>query len=424
MRTRQVMGLGIASLAIAGWAQTSQAGSYKFQPLHVFCQEKNCIDGAAPLAPLLRDEAGTLYGTTSQGGASNNAGTVFAMTPNGEGYDHKVVYSFCQQPSCTDGADPESAVIADVDGSLYGATRQGGAAGLGVLYKLTRNGDSWTYQVLYSFCAETNCKDGKYPQAGLSYAGRDSGAPWDKASPLFGTTSQGGKHSNGTVFALAPDGSGFQYKVIYHLRTEEFAKETQVDPDGNLMVVAGLGAKGGAGSLFQLAKDTWKKTNIHVFCHEQQGFLCLDGFSPFGQVLRDAAGNLFGTTISGGHGNLGVAYEVPATGGYKLLHEFCPTQVCTGDGSNPQAGLVMDSGGHLFGTTGSGGPLLRGVAYELSHDSGTWQESIIYEFCSQHRCQDGNDPIGEMLIDSNGNLIGITELGGRKDHGVVFELKP
>src|SRR5690349_6610257 len=99
MHIRRAIGVGVA-VALAGVAQTSQAGSYDFKALHLFCQEKNCTDGAMPLAPLLRDGSGALYGTTSQGGAFNNGGTVFAMAPNGEGYDYKVLYSFCHQAGC------------------------------------------------------------------------------------------------------------------------------------------------------------------------------------------------------------------------------------------------------------------------------------------------------------------------------------
>jgi uncharacterized repeat protein (TIGR03803 family) len=424
MMLSRVAGISIAVFAILALSQTPAAARYKLTALHLFCQERNCTDGAVPLAPLLRDRSGTLYGTTSRGGAFNDAGTVFAMIPNGTGYDYQVVYSFCQQVSCADGADPESAVITDVDGSLYGTTRQGGANGLGVLFKLTPNGGEWGYQALYSFCANAECKDGKYPQAALSYSGQGTGAPWDKSSPLFGTASQGGKYGNGVVFELNPTGAGFAYTSIYHPRTEEFPNTTQVDSAGNVLISAILGAKRGAGSLFQLANGTWKKSNVRVFCHKQQGIVCLDGFAPFGQLLRDAQGNLFGTTISGGAGNLGVAYELSAAGRYKVLFEFCPTQICTDTGANPQAGVVMDAAGHLFGTTGSGGTAMRGLAYELSHDSGRWQESVIYDFCSERRCRDGNDPIGEMLIDESGSLIGITEAGGLKDHGVVFALTP
>jgi uncharacterized repeat protein (TIGR03803 family) len=411
----------LAAIAVAAFAQPAAASALK--PLHLFCQQANCADGANPLAPLLMDQGGALYGTTSQGGHFNNGGTIFQMVPNGKGYDYAVIHDFCQQTNCADGTDPESALIADVNGNLYGVARQGGANSMGVLFKLARNGDSWTYEVLHSFCAKPNCTDGTHPATALSYTGKAPGAPWDGVSPLFGTTSQGGSHGNGTVFALTPDGGGFRYQVIYRMKTEEYASAVLVDPQGNVIVAASLGAKHGAGSLFQLAKDTWKKTNVYTFCQRQQGTVCLDGFAPYGELMRDAQGNLFGATISGGVVNLGVVYEIRATGGYRELYQFCPTLVCD-DGANPQAGVVMDAQEHLFGTTGAGGPALRGNAFELSHDTGKWVESVLYDFCSARRCRDGSDPIGDLRMDSNGNLLGITAYGGTQDHGVVFALKP
>ena len=423
MGVEQAVKAAVAALAIACLAHPCEAATYKLKPLHLFCQEANCTDGAVPLAPLLMDQSGALYGTTSQGGQFNNGGTVFQMVPNGKGYDYTVIHDFCQQANCTDGTDPESAVVEDVSGNLYGVARQGGANGMGVLFKLAHDGDSWTYTVLHSFCARPGCADGTHPATSLSYAGKASGASWDGVSPLFGTASQGGGHGNGTVFALTPNGSGFKYQVIYGMKTEEYASSVLVDPQGNVVVAASLGAKHGAGSIFQLAKDSWTKTAVYTFCHQQQGTVCLDGFAPYGELLRDAQGNFFGATISGGVVNLGVVYEIRAGGGYKELYQFCPTLVCD-DGANPQAGVVMDSGGHLFGTTSAGGPALRGNAFELSRDSGKWRESVIYDFCSARKCRDGNDPVGDLRIDGNGNLLGVTAYGGIKDHGVVFELMP
>jgi uncharacterized repeat protein (TIGR03803 family) len=413
----------VTAVTAAGLTTVAAASSYTLKPLHLFCQEADCTDGANPLAPLLMAESGALYGTASQGGHFNNGGVVFQMMPNGKGYDFAVVHEFCQQTNCADGTDPETALIADVSGNLYGVARQGGANGMGVLFRLSRTRKSWTYDVLHSFCARTNCADGTHPATALSYAGKVSGAAWDGVSPLFGTTSQGASHGNGTVFALTPEGSGFRYQVIYGMKTEEYASSVLVDPQGSVIVAAGLGAKGGGGSLFRLAKDTWKKNNIYVFCQQvEQGGVCVDGFGPIGEVLMDAAGNLFGATISGGRVNLGTAYEISAAGRYKELYQFCLSLVCD-DGANPEAGVVMDAEGHLFGTTAAGGPASRGNAYELSHDSGKWVESVIYDFCSAKRCRDGSDPIGDLRIDSSGNLIGVTAYGGIQDHGLVFVLK-
>jgi len=159
--------------------------------LYSFCAQTNCADGANPGAALIMDEAENLYGTTPVGGA-NDRGTVFELTPGGR---ETVLYSFCAQTNCTDGATPTAGLIMDKAGNLYGTTfHGGGTSDDGTVFVLTHRG---TETVLYSFCAQTDCGDGALPQAGLIM---------DKAGNLYGTTVQGGANNflGGVVFQLTP----------------------------------------------------------------------------------------------------------------------------------------------------------------------------------------------------------------------------
>jgi uncharacterized repeat protein (TIGR03803 family) len=182
------------------------AGNYTV--LHTFCSQVNCTDGYHPYAGLIKDASGSLYGTTYNGGATNNGlapggGTVFKLDSAGQ---FTVLHMFCSQPNCTDGGGPQSSLIEDSSGNFYGTTSIGGAhegAGLGgegTTFKLDNVGN---YTVLYSFCSQANCTDGSSPYAGLIE---------DASGNIYGTTISGGSMANSNV-------SG----VIFKLTTPDFA---------------------------------------------------------------------------------------------------------------------------------------------------------------------------------------------------------
>jgi uncharacterized repeat protein (TIGR03803 family) len=173
--------------------------------LYSFCSQPSCSDGGAPSAGLIADEHGALYSTTRSGGISNN-GTVFKLTPPPKGqtgWTETVLYSFCSQPSCSDGAFPFAGLIADEQGAFYGTTAGGGVGNNGTVFKLTpppKGQTGWTETVLYSFCSQPSCSDGAGPYAGLIA---------DEQRELYGTTSGGGSSGGyGTVFKLTPPPKG------------------------------------------------------------------------------------------------------------------------------------------------------------------------------------------------------------------------
>lgn len=182
----------------AVWAQTETV-------LYSFCEQKNCTDGAEPVAGIVFDQKGNLYGTTRTGGAYQycsdvgfGCGVVFKLTRAGE---YTLLHTFCEQGgNCTDGANPYAALVIDPKRNLYGTTEYGGVHGQGVVFKLTPEGQ---YAVLHSFCARNNCTDGYDPSAGLAL---------DQKGNLYGTTAYGGSHGGGVVFKLTPDG---KYTVLH-----------------------------------------------------------------------------------------------------------------------------------------------------------------------------------------------------------------
>ncbi len=163
----------------------------KLTALYSFCSLSDCTDGDFPFAGLVQATDGNLYGTTYYGG-SNSGGTVFKITPGGV---LTTLHSFCSEASCTDGSNPEGAMVQGEDGNLYGITAAGGANGsTGTLFKITLSGSLTT---LHSFCSQSDCTDGGYPSAGM-VQGTDGN--------LYGTTSEGGANNFGTVFKITARG--------------------------------------------------------------------------------------------------------------------------------------------------------------------------------------------------------------------------
>jgi uncharacterized repeat protein (TIGR03803 family) len=242
---------------------------------------------------LIRDKAGNLYGTTGGGGPSGY-GTVFKLDPSGT---ETVLHFFGGPP---DGIAPIAGLIMDSKGNLYGATWWGGI-GYGTVYKVDANGKE---TVLYSF---TGGADGGYPYGGLV---RDS------KGNLYGTTEYGGPGSGTCEGGDYPAGCGTVFKV---------------DPSG-------------------------KETVIYSFTGTP------DGYYPLGGLVRDAAGNLYGTTSEGGKLGFGTVFKVSPNAKRSLLHSF---RGGPKDGANPNGGVIRDAGGNFYGTTYAGGRSNNGTGFRL-----------------------------------------------------------
>ncbi|HEY1613780.1 MAG TPA: choice-of-anchor tandem repeat GloVer-containing protein [Rhizomicrobium sp.] len=413
----------------------ASASAATLATLHAFCSFTNCNDGRNPSGGLLRDASGNLYGTAEGEGAHgdvSNGGTVFELVPNGTTGKYKdyVLHAFCAQTNCADGNQPdESGVIMDVDGNLYGVTFFGGKFNHGGVFKLTHGTNGWGLKVLHNFCGTTGCPDGDGPGTGLSYAGQASGALWDKVSPLFGVTVNGGSHNHGTVFELTQNGTHWIETVVHSF-------DTSADPAGLLVTTAGdiygtavTGGKYGGGLMYTLANRTWKETVLHNFCNVTN---CTDGRFPEGHLVMDGSGDLFGVTAFGGTNTTvcnqstgcGVAFEYAAGGTFSVLYNFCSLAACS-DGTGPDGGLTLDGSGTLFGVTLVGGAANMGTVYNLKPNGGSWAESVLYSFCQLANCKDGAEPTDQLILDSSGDIFGDAYSGGNSTGpGTVFELKP
>src|ERR1017187_205508 len=340
-------------------------------------------DGAYPQAGVIRDSAGNLYGTTYQGG-TGGAGTVYEVDTTG----HEVVlYSF---PAEASGGFPHAGVIRDSAGNLYGTTYFRGRANAGVVYKLGNTGHE---TVLYN-C--TGGADGSYPQAGVIR---------DAAGNLYGTTYNGGTTGYGVVYKL--DTTGHE-TVLYSFTGGADGGYPSAgvvgDSAGNLYGTTFSGGTANAGVVFRL-DQTGHETVLYSFTGGA------DGSGPYAGVIRDSAGNLYGTTYYGGAAVLGVVYKLDTTGHETVLHAF--TGVA--DGSGPQAGVIRDPAGNLYGTTRSAGTAGGGIVYKLDT---TGHETVLYNFTR------GSDPLAGVIRDSSGNLYGTTANGGTANAGVVYKLDP
>lgn len=262
-----------------------------------------------------------------------------------------------------DGFYPYAGVVTDASGSLFGTTAHGGAEGGGLVYELSPpvEGETvWTETMLYSFGY------GATP-AGVPYAPVWFGTAGD----LLGSTFVGG---NGTIFKLRPPADG---------------------------------------------RTNWEESILYNFSGSP-------GDGPLGSMVANRNDDRFGVTYSLGTFGCGTVYKLSAptsadpTGRYQLLYTF----TCLGDGGYPEAGLVSDANGNLYGTASSFGAFQQGVVYELSPppvDGGSWTETTIYTFTGS---SDGGDPWAKLLLAPNGSLYGTTQLGGNGGVGVAFELTP
>jgi uncharacterized repeat protein (TIGR03803 family) len=423
--------LAIVTVALLGIGTGAVAQQEKV--LHSF--NNNGTDGYATYTSLTTDAAGNLYGTTHDGGPYSG-GTVFELSPKaGGGWTETVLYAFSNG---TDGAFPSGSLILDTAGNLYGTTSQGnGTYAGGLAFELSPSTSSyWTETVLHVF---GNGTDGSRPSGSLVF---------DASGNLYGTTVYGGTGDCGgsgpvcgTVFELTSAAGGWAETVIYDFSSlaDGFNPTGNLilDASGNLFGMTFLGGSGayGNGNVFELKRTrsgSWIKGVLHSF-----GNVAGDGSNPVGGLIMDSAGNLYGTTSIGGSattcgGNgCGTVFELsPKTGGgwaEKILHNFSANGI---DGFYPNAGLVLDAAGHLYGTTQAGGNSTNcgngyycGTVFALvSKAGGGWTGKVLHNFSNNGT--DGTSPQDSLIFGKAGNLYGTALGGGVDSYGVVFEIKP
>jgi uncharacterized repeat protein (TIGR03803 family) len=362
-------------------------------------------DGGGLWGSLVFDTRGNLYGTTSGAGAYGQ-GIVFklALGSNGK-WTETVLHNFPSFPN--DGQGPTSNLTVDAGGNLYGTAAGGGEHHSGVAFKLAKG--SWVESILYSFCAKPKCSDGGSPYAGLVR---------DKTGNMFGT--------GYAAFELSPGSDGWKEVALHDFacRNKDGCEPLAgviLDAAGNVYGTTEMGGNprcgGGCGTVYQLRPTSggWKEHILHDF-----GAIG-DGAVPgVGALILDSAGNLYGTTGGGGTTGNGTVFKLTlgASSRWKetILHSF------TGgaNGIEPTAGVVMDKAGNLYGTTSAGGTNSCGcgLIYKLVPGSnGKWTYTVLHRF-------DGAGPNANLIMDSKGNLYGTTTTGGAGGYGVAFELAP
>jgi len=322
-----------------------------------------------------------------------------------------------------DGENPQSGVIFDRAGNILGSAALGGISGDGVIYKLTPSGDgfSWNETILHQF---KGIPDGDTPDSILTMA--NSGL-------LFGTTQLGGARNMGSVFAVIPPtvpedpANPARERVLYSFgstATDGANPNTGLLPGSNGLY--GVTFEGGAnlrGTVFHLAPaanlaDPWIETILH-------NFNGTDGAFPSSELVMDSKGNLYGTTLTGGAFDLGTVYRLtPPSQSSGAWTESVLFSFSGPDGSAPFGRLLLDGDGLLYGTTSGGGASLAGTVFRLEQSGDTWNQNVLYSFSGG---SDGGSPEAGVIIDSQGRLFGTASTGGSGGPdfgGVVFVLTP
>ena len=380
-------------LALCVLAFAAPAGAHdRFHILHTFLDGD---DGGTPNTPVILDRKGNLYGTALQGGA-NNDGVVFKITPKG---DETTLYSFA---GGSDGDKPEAGVVIDKNGNLYGTTNLGGPSDQGTAFRLATDG---TETVLHAF---TGGSDGGYPQANLLL---------DSAGDLYGTTVSGGRGCSdgcGTIFKIAPDGT---FTTLYTFAGGDdgwfIMAGLIADRKGNLYGTAQVGGSHGFGTVFRLSQRGAFKV-LYAF---QGGN---DGAYPQAGLIRDASGNLYGTTRSGGGSNAcgdygcGTIFRLASDGTETVLHAFSGGS----DGGEPYGGVTADLSGNLYGTAITGGGVDGlGTVFEL-RSNGSFR--VLHTFEGQ---SDGAWPEAGVALDESGNVYSTAYAEGPDGWGTVFKIR-
>ena len=389
-------------LAPGAWAASKYKVLYKFT---------GGADGSQPYAGLIFDTSGNLYSTTPQGGASGN-GNVFKLTKNSDGsWTESVLYSFA---GGTDGATPYAAVTFDASGNLYGTTYTGGASSAGTVFELVpSSGGTWTESVLYSF---TGGSDGANPYAGLIF---------DAAGNLYGTTWYGGASGDGVVYKLTPNSDGTWTETVLYTFTggkdggNPYLGNLTFDPAGNLYSTTRNGGASGFGVVYKLTPNsdgTWTESVLHTFTGGR------DGSYPSGTLIFDSAGRLYGNSSEAPYVGLGNVFKLTLGAKGKwyehVLYIFQGNQ----DGAYPYGGVVFDTAGNLYGTTLAGINTHGGVGqlFKLVPRRWLWKKYVPHYFEGPPR--DGGDSPAPVVFDAAGNLYGTAFDGWNTGCcGVVFE---
>ena len=401
-------------LALAALASES-AHAQTYTVIHNFA---GGTDGASPMAGLTFDGAGNLYGLANFGGNSGGncgprgCGLVYKLIKRNSSWVLTSLYNFS---GGNDGANPQSAnVVFGPDGALYGSTYYGGGGcpggGCGTVFKLQppanvcRNVSCpWTETILHRF----DGSDGAGPVGAVVF---------DSEGNLDGATNSGSFNNGGAIYQL--NAGGWHEQILFH----PYGYPGSSVSIGNAENLYGTTFNGGLnkfGSIYQLTQSGlgWMETDLYDFTNGA------DGAYPVAGVIFDEAGNVYGTTSSGGAQNGGTVFKLTNVNGswnYNLLYSF--QGLNNGMFINgPVGNLVMDAAGNLYGTTLGDGAFGYGAVFKLSPWNGSWIYTSLHDFTGG---SDGGNPFSNLIFDASGNLYGTASSGGSAGLGVAFEITP
>ncbi len=408
--SRETLCLALGLLCVAAAADAPAA---RAAPILTTLAAFDGVNGLGPVAGLTFGLDGTLYGTTEFGGSGGGEfgnGTVYELS----GTDHRTLTTVATFNG-GNGAGPLGGLTLDIFGNLYGTATSGGASGSGTSFRLSGTGHR-TLTVLASFDGADGATPSSAPTLYLP------GEPFVPSFPylagnLFGTTAAGGASGDGTVYEL----SGADHRTLTTLRSFDGSGDGQnpspslvADAAGDLFGTTETGGPGGAGTVFELSgPDHRTLTTLAAFDTS-------NGAGPEGGLAFDFVGNLYGTTIGGGPGFGGTIFELSGPR-HRTMTTLATFGLFDPHGSAPTAGLLIDAAGNLYGTTTGGGvdnaPADLGSVFKLSADHKTL--TTLYTFTGN---ADGGIPQAALVADLDGNLYGTSTSFGAGGDGTVFEL--
>jgi uncharacterized repeat protein (TIGR03803 family) len=379
-------------------------------------------NGYSGVAPVTMDAAGNLYGTNQEGG-TDGEGTVYQLIPPAQGkknWTENTLYNFVGDSN--DGENPRAGVILDTAGNVYGTTEYGGQFGGGAVFQLSPPADgkkAWTETILYSFGGST---DGTRPQTGLimDSSGNLFGTTLYGGAYGDGTVYRLTPPSHGKVwketilrsFGENNDGEDFRGNGIIG------------DAGGNIYGTTVNGGKDNQGIAFELSPPVtgskWTEKILYQFSYTAKV-----GCNPMTGLTFDSAGNLYGTTTVQGPNSFGSVFRLtpPTKGGKTWV--ATPIYAFTSQTGSPAQGasLLLNADGKVFGTyQGVDGP---GAAFELKpppKGKSHWAETVLYSFTGDNG--DGSLPAAGLITDQDGNLYSTTSEGGGDNAGTVYEITP
>jgi uncharacterized repeat protein (TIGR03803 family) len=340
---------------------------------------------------------------------------MLAGTVLASGPKESVLHAF-RDPNNTDGLAPYGRLISDAAGNLYGTTTDGGFSFDGIVFELTKlgGGAGWSETILYNFA---DGGDGFEPYGGLIF---------DSAGNLYGTTYRGGTSDDGTVYQLTPptqQGGAWTETILYSFSGGADGNGPQgdliFDAAGNLYGTTDNGGSPGNGIVFQLTPGQggiWTETILHRFTSNE-------GTSPRAALIFDSKGSLYGTLANDGQFGAGGVFRLkpPVTKDGPWIEKTLYTFTGGADGFGPLCQLVLFKGS-LYGTTVHGGASGVGTVFQLTppvDHRGPWTETVLHSFtCSP----DGCDPWAGLIMDKKGAFYGTTQAGGNNG-GTVYQLK-